>query len=164
MINIFHEVTSPKVTISSKEITLPSTKGSSRTLKCTVVGEPSPTIQWFLGGTTMIQSATQPLLTVQFTFATDITSTYRCTRKDPNLRPVICKMNYTCRAMFPIDVPSAEPAEATTQVTAKLSKKRRVFIMSSCLCSFDLSTVFFSYLDKQQGFYHHLFHQLANKF
>ncbi|KXJ07186.1 Uncharacterized protein K02A2.6, partial [Exaiptasia diaphana] len=107
----------PKVKISPTQVPLQSGKGRSQTLKCTVIDKPSSTFQWFRNGTTMIHDATRSSLSVHFNSAAEIKSKYECKRKNPNLRLVVCKMSYTCKAVLPVDVPSAE---ATAQVTVNL--------------------------------------------
>ncbi|KAK3738382.1 hypothetical protein QZH41_017221 [Actinostola sp. cb2023] len=112
-------VIAPYAFISSPNVTLPSTKGSSTTLTCTVTGEPD--IQWFSNGT-KIDGATHTTLQVQFVSAEDVMSKYSCTRQDPNTRPVVCKTRYTCRVMYPMNVSSAATIAVSARVTVKLSK------------------------------------------
>ncbi|KXJ08439.1 hypothetical protein AC249_AIPGENE13776, partial [Exaiptasia diaphana] len=109
---------SPKVLINPDEITLPSSRGSSRTLKCTVIGASASDIQWFRNSTTKIEGTTPGSLDVKFISAQNIISTYKCTRKIPNSRTVICTMSYTCRLMLAIN---ATTAEATAQVKVNLT-------------------------------------------
>ncbi|KAK3715659.1 hypothetical protein QZH41_020735 [Actinostola sp. cb2023] len=114
-----HAVIAPYASISSPNVTLPSTKGSSTTLTCTVTGEPD--IQWFSNGT-KIDGATHTTLQEQFVSAEDVMSKYSCTRQDPNTRPVVCKTRYTCTVMYPMNVPSAATIEVSARVTTNLSK------------------------------------------
>ncbi|KAK3754635.1 hypothetical protein QZH41_014922, partial [Actinostola sp. cb2023] len=114
-------VIAPKASISSPNVTLPSTKGSSTTLTCIVTGEPSPDIQWFSNDGTKIDGATHTTHQVQFVSAEDVMSKYSCTRQDPNTRPVVCKTRYTCRVMYPMNVPSAATIEVSARVTTNLN-------------------------------------------
>ena len=115
-------VITPKVVLDTADFILPSIKGSSRTLTCRVLGEPTPDIQWFNKGT-KINGATQSTLQVQFISAEDVVSKYNCTRQDPNTRAVVCNTFYTCRAMYPGYVPSGGMKESKpVKVTVYLSK------------------------------------------
>ncbi|KXJ09851.1 Down syndrome cell adhesion molecule-like [Exaiptasia diaphana] len=114
------DMSSPKVTINPDETTLPSSKGSSQTLTCTVIAASPSDIQWFRNSTMKIESATNGSLVVKFISAQDIISTYKCTRKDPKSRSVICTMSYTCRVTLVVKE-NTEPAEATAKVTVNLN-------------------------------------------
>ncbi|XP_031557770.1 uncharacterized protein LOC116294321, partial [Actinia tenebrosa] len=110
----------PKVILDTVDFILPSIKGSSITLTCSVLGEPAPDIQWFNNGT-KINGATQSTLQVRFISAEDVVSKYNCTRQDPNTRAVVCNTFYTCRATYPNYVPSGGMNEASGKVTVFLN-------------------------------------------